>query len=261
MLTSKTDSVRLTILGGDVHLAALGRFYSNPALNIPTENDHRYMVNVVSSAIVNKPPPQAIANLLARRNKIHHLNHDTDETLLKLFNKDPGDSNKTASHNQVTMPSRNFAMITENSPNNRLQGDQPPLQQHLLQPPQLVQQIHQSQSESYLRPATAVTNGQSAPSTANGDGHAASVYTRSSLKSDKKSRRHRGHKVDGHNPISTGETGCGTGHKAAQDGQHGRDYDGSLDICIRVEVNQHDAEGRTENYGLTVPALTVLETA
>lgn len=48
-------SVRITILGGDVHLAALGRFYSNPALHIPTENDHRYMANVVSSAIVNKP--------------------------------------------------------------------------------------------------------------------------------------------------------------------------------------------------------------
>ena len=49
-------SVRLTILGGDVHLAALGRFYSNPNLHIPVEADHRYMVNVVSSAITNKPP-------------------------------------------------------------------------------------------------------------------------------------------------------------------------------------------------------------
>ena len=70
-------SVRLTILGGDVHLAALGRFYSNPNLHIPVEADHRYMVNVVSSAITNKPPPNAIANLLASRNKIHHLNADT----------------------------------------------------------------------------------------------------------------------------------------------------------------------------------------
>jgi hypothetical protein len=50
-------NVRITILSGDVHLAALGRFYSHPKLNIPAEQDHRYMVNVVSSAIVNKPPP------------------------------------------------------------------------------------------------------------------------------------------------------------------------------------------------------------
>ncbi|KAG6224831.1 hypothetical protein E4U26_003468 [Claviceps purpurea] len=111
-------SVRVTILGGDVHLAALGRFYSKPKLGIPVEKDSRYMVNVVSSAIVNKPPPQAVANLLARRNKIHHLNHHTDETLLNLFDKDPGNSSKTADHNRCTMPSRNYAMLTENSPNN-----------------------------------------------------------------------------------------------------------------------------------------------
>jgi hypothetical protein len=71
-------SVRITILGGDVHLAAVGRFYSNPKLNIPVLQDHRYIANIISSAIVNKPPPQAVANLLARRNKIHHLDPDTD---------------------------------------------------------------------------------------------------------------------------------------------------------------------------------------
>ena len=112
-------STRVTILGGDVHLAAFGRFYSNPKLKIPVEEDHRFISNVVSSAIVNKPPPQAVANLLAKRNKIHHLNHDTDETLLDLFDKDPGNSSKTANANHCTMPSRNFATITENSPNNQ----------------------------------------------------------------------------------------------------------------------------------------------
>lgn len=116
-------SARVTILGGDVHLAALGRFYSHPKLKIPVEQDHRYIANVVSSAIVNKPPPQAVANLLARRNKIHHLNPQTDETLLDLFDKDPGTSNKTAGSNHCTMPSRNFASLTENSPNNTVQAN------------------------------------------------------------------------------------------------------------------------------------------
>lgn len=110
---SKAHSVRVTILGGDVHLAALGRFYSNPKLNIPTENDHRYMANVISSAITNKPPPKPVANLLARRNKIHHLDHNTDETLMDLFDKQPGGQEKSASWNKVTMPSRNYACITE----------------------------------------------------------------------------------------------------------------------------------------------------
>lgn len=110
---AKTHSIRVTILGGDVHLAAIGRFYSNLKLGIPSENDHRYIVNIISSAITNKPPPKAVANLLARRNKIHHLDHDTDETLMDIFDKQPGGKEKSAPWNKVTMPSRNFACITE----------------------------------------------------------------------------------------------------------------------------------------------------
>jgi PhoD related phosphatase len=115
---AQRHSVRITILGGDVHLAAAGRFYSNPLLNIPTVQDHRYMANVISSAITNKPPPQAVANMVARRNRIHHLGKTTDETLLDLFNKNPGDSTKTAKYNHCTMPSRNFAIISESVPPN-----------------------------------------------------------------------------------------------------------------------------------------------
>ncbi|PWY81799.1 hypothetical protein BO70DRAFT_39850 [Aspergillus heteromorphus CBS 117.55] len=110
---SKAHSVRVTILGGDVHLAAIGRFYSNPSLRIHSEHDPRYMVNVVSSAITNKPPPKAVANLLARRNKLHHMDPSTDETLMSFFDRQPGGQEKSASWNKVTMPSRNYACITE----------------------------------------------------------------------------------------------------------------------------------------------------
>ena len=110
---AQANSVRITILGGDVHLAAVGRFYSSPKLAIPSEHDHRYMVNVISSAITNKPPPKAVANLLARRNKIHHLNHETHETLMKIFDRGPGGLTKAANWNRCTMPSRNYAIITE----------------------------------------------------------------------------------------------------------------------------------------------------
>lgn len=112
----EAHNIRITILGGDVHLAALGRFYSNPKLNIPVEQDHRYMANIISSAITNKPPPQAVANLLARRNCIHHLDHSTDETLMNIFDKDPGAVQLTKNFNECMMPSRNYAIITENLP-------------------------------------------------------------------------------------------------------------------------------------------------
>jgi hypothetical protein len=41
------NSVRITILGGDVHLGAIGQFYSNKNLAIPKVNDHRFMTNVI----------------------------------------------------------------------------------------------------------------------------------------------------------------------------------------------------------------------
>ena len=115
--------VRVTILGGDVHLAALGRFYSNPKLNLASENDHRYMVNVISSAITNHPPPKAVANMLAARNKIHHLDKQTDETLLHMFDKEPGAEEMMMRRNFCTMPRRNYATITESATFNP--GDMP----------------------------------------------------------------------------------------------------------------------------------------
>lgn len=110
---AKAHGVRVTILGGDVHLAAVGRFYSKPKLRVPSGNDHRFIVNIVSSAITNKPPPKAVANLLAQRNKLHHLDHETDETLMPFFDQQPGGVDKSASWNKETMPSRNYACITE----------------------------------------------------------------------------------------------------------------------------------------------------
>lgn len=129
---AQANSMRVTILGGDVHLAAVGRFYSSPKLAVPSEHDHRYMVNLISSAITNKPPPKAVANLLARRNKIHHLNHETHETLMKIFDRGPGGLAKAANWNRCTMPSRNYAIIveakaTDSSPmNGKVQGNDTP---------------------------------------------------------------------------------------------------------------------------------------
>ncbi|TKA24984.1 hypothetical protein B0A50_06082 [Salinomyces thailandicus] len=124
---AKKHSVRISIVSGDVHLAAVGRFYSNPKLNIQAEQDWRYIPNVVSSAITNKPPPTAVANLLAKRNKIHHLDPETDETLLEIFNQNPGVGEpgikpKSAENNHATMPSRNYAIICESHQHNTANG-------------------------------------------------------------------------------------------------------------------------------------------
>ncbi|KAF8588264.1 hypothetical protein K439DRAFT_1629920 [Ramaria rubella] len=104
--------VRITILSGDVHLAAVGRFFSAPRFKIPQNKDPRYMVNIVSSAITNAPPPNAVANLIHRRNKVHFLNRKTQENLMSLFREDPQGKLRKSS---TTMPARNYAIITEHA--------------------------------------------------------------------------------------------------------------------------------------------------
>lgn len=44
-------------MSGDVHLAAVGRIFDKRGY--PPERDPSYMLNVISSAIVNTPPPMA----------------------------------------------------------------------------------------------------------------------------------------------------------------------------------------------------------
>lgn len=48
--------IRVTFLSGDVHVAAVGVFKTlSPLRAIDPVVDHRYMLNVVTSAIVNTP--------------------------------------------------------------------------------------------------------------------------------------------------------------------------------------------------------------
>jgi hypothetical protein len=93
---------------GDVHLGAIGQFYSNPKLKVPKDRDHRYMPNVISSAIVNAPPPDTLADLLNRRNKVHHLDAETDEDMIPIFTHDV---NGKPRHNKRLLNRRNWCSI------------------------------------------------------------------------------------------------------------------------------------------------------
>ena len=101
-------SVRITILGGDVHLAAVGQFYTKRKLAVPKDHDHRYMPNIISSAIVNTPPPEAMADFLNKRNKVHHMDSMTDEDMIPLFTYDVNGQDR---NNQHLLPRRNYCML------------------------------------------------------------------------------------------------------------------------------------------------------
>ncbi|GIK03079.1 hypothetical protein Aspvir_007148 [Aspergillus viridinutans] len=111
-------SVRVTILSGDVHLAAIGQFYSNPRLNLPKDKDYRYMPNVISSAIADMPETEMVSDVLNKRNHVHHLDTNTDEDMIPIFTHDV---NSKPRNNKRLLPRRNWCAIREYQP-----GSTPP---------------------------------------------------------------------------------------------------------------------------------------
>lgn len=118
--------VRITLLSGDVHLGCISRtkskYHHLPGAHILSgaedtkkenanilehpEEDPRLIFNVISSAITNAPPPDAMATLLNKRLGIHHFNTHTDEDAVPLFVKNPDGSNRD---NHQFLNKRNWA--------------------------------------------------------------------------------------------------------------------------------------------------------
>lgn len=115
--------IRVTILSGDVHLASIGRFrsslHSNPTRNEDSnikvdvfenpEYDSRLIFNVISSAIVNTPPPDRMARLLQEKNKLHHFDNETEENNIKIFKMET--SGKKKRRNNAFLNKRNWSDI------------------------------------------------------------------------------------------------------------------------------------------------------
>lgn len=106
-------SVRITILSGDVHLAAMGQFYSNPKLGLPKDKDYRYMPNIISSAIANLPETEMVSDMLNRRNQVHHMDSNTDEDMIPIFSHDVDGKPR---NNKRLIPRRNWCSIREYQP-------------------------------------------------------------------------------------------------------------------------------------------------
>lgn len=71
------------------------------------------MPNIISSAIVNTPPPNTLADILNRRNKVHHLDDVTDEDMIPIFTHDV---NGKARNNKRLLNRRNWCAIRSFDP-------------------------------------------------------------------------------------------------------------------------------------------------
>ncbi|TFK72175.1 hypothetical protein BDN72DRAFT_371720 [Pluteus cervinus] len=111
---AKQRGIRVTFLSGDVHCAAVGILKTLKAKGrqeLPPAVDHRYMLNIVTSAIVNTPPPPPVLGLVSSlATKVHKTMHqtETDETMWPLFGQDPDGTQRKQKH---IMGRRNWCQV------------------------------------------------------------------------------------------------------------------------------------------------------
>ncbi|GIL73332.1 hypothetical protein Vretifemale_3526 [Volvox reticuliferus] len=97
---AKARGFRFSILSGDVHCAGVAAFQTIPKINLKA--DHRYMVQVISSAIGNVPPPDGVIAALTASNKPKMLDPVTKEKMRAIFE-----------NNSLLKASRNWCDIHE----------------------------------------------------------------------------------------------------------------------------------------------------
>ena len=263
---------------GDVHLAAVGQFFSNPKLKIPKDRDHRYMPNIISSAIVNTPPPEMMSDILNKRNKTHHLDAETDENMIPMFSHDVDGK---ARNNKRLLPRRNWCSIREYHPG-ATPPPTPPLSEpetpsDITLPPPTRLQRTLSLTRGDIKPANLVRrlsgrgpptsyinpqdNGSQSPSPP-GDNHFArqpSGKHPSTAHSDRNGpQRHSSAPL--HRPGNFLRRPTNMSENAAtrgdlDDRSNHINLENGLDIILNCEIDQKDPSGATTPYRLLIPAL------
>ncbi|KAI9498669.1 hypothetical protein BDB00DRAFT_799048 [Zychaea mexicana] len=103
-LYAREKSARVSFLGGDVHCCGAGRLYSKD-MRDKEEGDPFFMVQIISSAIINIPPPQALLTILNQNSTYNTFNGNVEEKMYKIFIKSPSGNTR---QNTKLMGRRNY---------------------------------------------------------------------------------------------------------------------------------------------------------
>ncbi|KDN39278.1 hypothetical protein RSAG8_08913, partial [Rhizoctonia solani AG-8 WAC10335] len=227
---SYTKQVRITILSGDVHLAAIGRFFTKTKFKVPQEKDHRYIVNVISSAITNAPPPEAVGDVLSARNKLHRLDHHTAENLMDIFEEGVDGSKRRV--NKTCYTARNYCVITRADPS---AGPEATTAEEIGDNPAAQYVNEEKKSKSPLGKIIGK------------DKHDGNLP---------KSAAEKGEISGGTGTIAKEVKGAQVGHDAsALAPATGTKAMDALNISLRLEVDPKSPEGKTKAYGFSIPRL------
>ncbi|KAI8643106.1 hypothetical protein BD408DRAFT_365282 [Parasitella parasitica] len=101
---AKETSRRVTFLGGDVHCCGAGRLFSKD-MTTKEEGDPYLMVQIISSAIVNAPPPQVLLAVLNQNSSYETFDGNIEERMYELFKFSPNGNSRA---NKKLMGMRNY---------------------------------------------------------------------------------------------------------------------------------------------------------
>lgn len=229
------------------------------------------MPNVISSAIADMPETDLIADMLNKRNTVHHMDSNTDEDIIPIFTQDV---DSKARNNKRLLPRRNWCSIREYLP-----GSTPP------GTPQSEMTPTPEPRPGKLQRTLSLGRGDKGPSGGKPGGLLRRLSTRGPPPTRTMSlggETNRRSSVDGpyprpqesgdsyfpghsqapppgrfhRRPTNLREKAAKTAAKQGDDGAGAFvDLEGGLAITLNLEISPHDPSGITVPYKLLVPAL------
>ena len=103
--------IRITFFSGDVHCCGVSRFRTRTKNLTPPLNDTKLMYQVISSAIVNIPPPRHVLRFAHYVKTKWHPIPDTEEELINFFQRLPETGRKII-HKKI-LPNRNWCYFEQ----------------------------------------------------------------------------------------------------------------------------------------------------
>lgn len=76
---------RVSIVSGDAHVGGLGEIYSARRPRLCKVDDELFMYQIISSAVMNSPPPPGVVSALTRTNFSKRIDHHTRSKMQKAF--------------------------------------------------------------------------------------------------------------------------------------------------------------------------------
>ncbi|CAF0949117.1 unnamed protein product [Rotaria sordida] len=104
------NKIRITFFSGDVHCCGVSRFQTRGKTDLSDINDSKLMYQIISSAIVNRPPPSIVIRAAHLFATTWYPNTNTEEALLDFFEEAPHGSRLFL---RKLLPNRNWCYFEQ----------------------------------------------------------------------------------------------------------------------------------------------------